>query len=195
MFTVQLDDMDEAPEDEELVFGLKAVGNRPDLDCNEVNGISLTSVFNRNPLHSEKTRQVFENTQVVPEWYHESRDKFVNMALLYLFRKATVELKAFHNDGYLAKIGVEVDGVILSKGRIMEGMEFLETAELELNLGAMGLRTHLPVLDRYSPLSYSIAQYVHWKLAPHRGAETCNRVSLENVQILQGASLYVADVL
>ena len=67
-------------------------------------------------------------------------------------------------------------------------MEFLETAELDLNLGAMGLRTHLPVLDRYSPLSYSVAQYVHWELAPHRGAETCNRVSLENVQILQGAS-------
>ena len=99
MFTVQLDEMDEAPEDVEPVFGLKAVGMRPDLDCNEVNGISLTSAFNRNPLHSEKTREVFENTQVVPEWYHEARNKFVNMALLYLFRKATMELKAFHNGG------------------------------------------------------------------------------------------------
>ena len=148
MFTVQLEEMDEAPDDEEPIFGLNAVGMRPDLDCNEVSGISLTSTFNRNPLHSEKTKQMFENTQVVPKWYQEARDKFVNMALLYLFRKATVELKAFHNAGTLAKIGVEVDGVILSKGRIMKGMEFLETAELDLNLGAMGLRTHLPVLDR-----------------------------------------------
>ena len=54
-----------------------------------------------------------------------------------MFRKATVELKAFHGAEVLAKIGVEVDGVILSKGRIMEGTEFLETAELELDLGAM----------------------------------------------------------
>ena len=59
-----------------------------------------------------------------------------------------------------------------------------------LDYNKKGLRTSLPVLDRYSPLSYAIAQYVHWKLAPHRGAETCNRVSLENVHIMQGASLY-----
>jgi hypothetical protein len=31
---------------------------------------------------------------------------------------------------------------------------------------------------------------MHWTLAPHRGVETCNRVSLENVHIIQGAGLY-----
>lgn len=57
-----------------------------------------------------------------------------------------------------------------------QGMEFLETAEVDVDLGAMGIRTSLPVLDRYSPLSYSIAQYVHWDLSVHRGAEACARV-------------------
>ena len=57
---------------------------------------------------------------------------------------------------------------MLSKGRIMQGMEFLETAEVDVDM------------------DFAIAQHVHWDLAPQRGA----RVSLENVQIIQGATLY-----
>ena len=38
---------------------------------------------------------------------------------------------------------------MLSKGRIMQGIEFLETAKVDL--GAMGIRTSLPMLDRHSP--------------------------------------------
>ena len=49
---------------------------------------------------------------------------------------------------------------MLSKGRIMQGMEFLETAKVDVDLGAMGIRTSLPVLDRQSPLSYAITQHV-----------------------------------
>ena len=82
-------------------------------------------------------------TQAVPADQFTTADKYINMALLYLYRKATVELKAFHSAEALAKIGVEIDGMILSKDRIMEGMEFLETAELELDLGAFGLKTSL----------------------------------------------------
>ena len=66
---------------------------------------------------------------------------------------------------------------MLSKGRIMQGMEFLETAEVDVDLGAMGIRTSLPVMERHSPLSYAIAQHVHWDLAPHRGVGMCARVS------------------
>ena len=54
----------------------------------------------------------------------------------------------------------------------------------------MGIRTRLPILDRHNPLANSIAQYVHWDLAVHRGAETCSRVSMEQVSIMQGAALY-----
>ena len=58
----------------------------------------------------------------------------------------------------MSRIGVEIEGVLLSKGRLLQGMEFLETAVVDVDLGAMGIRTSLPVLDRHSPLSYSIAQ-------------------------------------
>jgi hypothetical protein len=50
--------------------------------------------------------------------------------------------------------------MILSRGRIMQGMEFMETAEVDVDLGSMGIRASLPILDRHSPLIYSIAQHV-----------------------------------
>jgi hypothetical protein len=72
----------------------------------------------------------------------------------------------------------------------MQGIKFMETAEVDVDLGSMRIKASLPVLDRHSLLSYAIAQHVHWTLAPHRGVETCNRVSLENVHIIQGVGLY-----
>ena len=79
------------------------------------------------------------------------------------------------------KMGFEVRE---SWDRLIEGLEFLETAELDLDLGAMRIRTSLPVLDRYSPLNYTLAQCLHWDLASRKGPETCARLSLEQVHIL-----------
>ena len=87
------------------------------------------------------------------------------LMLLYLFRKATEEVKEFNSSATIQKIGVEVDGVLLSSGRIISEMEFRQSVDL----GALGIRTRLPILDRHSPLAYSIAQYVHWDLAKHGG--------------------------
>ena len=62
-------------------------------------------------------------------------DKFVTLSLLYPLRKATEELKRFHSPEALEMFGVEVDGVILSKGRLLQYIEFLETAEVGRSLG------------------------------------------------------------
>ena len=58
------------------------------------------------------------------------------------------------------------------------------------DLNHLGIKTHTPVIDRFSPLAYAIANHVHHDLAKHRGMETCNRISLGQVSIIQGASLY-----
>ena len=117
-------------------------------------------------------------------------DALVNQALLYLFRKGTLEVKKFVNKQTINKIAHEVDGILLSKGRLMEGMNFVETAELDhFNLGSLGVRINIPVLDRFSPLSYSIAAHVHWQIGRHKGIETTNRLVLEHVCILQGMTL------
>ena len=84
-----------------------------------------------------------------------------------------------------------MDGILLSKGRLIDGMNFVETGELgNFNLGSLGVKVNIPVLDRFSPLSYSIAQYIHWTVGKHRGIETSNRLSLEHVSIIQGMTLY-----
>ena len=83
------------------------------------------------------------------------------------------------------------DGILFSKGRIIDGMNFVQTGGIQIGeLGHFGIKAHIPLIDRHSPLAYSIALYVHWILAKHRGIETCNRISLGHVNILQGASLY-----
>ena len=70
-------------------------------------------------------------------------------------------------------------------------MTILETGCLDIgDLGDLGINVEVPVLDRFSPLSYSIANHVHWELAKHKGMETCSRTSLERVHILQGPALY-----
>ena len=118
-------------------------------------------------------------------------DVDIQSSLLYLFRKGSSEVKEFNKSSYIKKIAVDKDGILFSKGRVLDGMNFIDTGELgNLNVGSLGVNVHTPVLDRYSPLSYSIAQYVHYSLGNHRGIETSNRMSLEHVSIIQGMTLY-----
>ena len=118
-------------------------------------------------------------------------DRFLNSALLYYFRVASQEVLQFNNRKVVEKRTELKDGVLLSKGRIIEGMNFLETADLDtLNLDKLCIKTKIPVIDRYSPLAYSLAQHFHWSIARHKGIETCLRYSLEHVHILQGMSLF-----
>ena len=97
----------------------------------------------------------------------------------------------FNNKVTVEKQAVMKDGVLLSKGRLIDGMNFQETADLDtLSLGSIGVKTLTPVIDRFSPLAYSIALHIHWTVAKHKGMETCLRVSLEHVKIMQGMSLF-----
>ena len=135
--------------------------------------------------------KVFQETQVDRHVAEPSScDRYIGLALLYLFRKATLEVKEFNSVSFIKKHTIEMDGILVSKNRMVEGLDYLYSGELNIDLGSLGIKLHAPVLDRFSPLSYSIANHVHWKLAPHRGMETQNRVSLEHVQIIQSMSLY-----
>ena len=118
-------------------------------------------------------------------------DSHLNAALLLYFRFASREVTQFNSKQLVDRQTVLKDGILLSKGRIIDGMNFIETADLDtLNLGCLGVKTLIPVIDRYSPLAYSIAQHFHWAVVKHRGMETCLRSSLEHVHILQGMSLF-----
>ena len=117
-------------------------------------------------------------------------DICLHQALLYLFRKATLEVKEFVSQKIISKIAQEVDDIMLSKGRLLEGMNFVDTGELgDFNIGSLGVKVKIPVLERFSPLSYAIAQHIHWTVGRHRGIETTNHLTLQHVSIIQGMTL------
>ena len=47
-----------------------------------------------------------------------------------------------------------------------------------------------PVLNRYSSLSYTIAEYRHDEVMKHKGSETCYRCSQDHVFVIQGMNLF-----
>ena len=129
----------------------------------------------------------FLQTQEVSDGGHT--DTHVQLALLYYFRLAAREVKEFNSKALIDKIAVEVDGLLLSKSRIHDVLNFIETGDLEIkDLGPLNIRAKIPVTDRYSPLSYSIASYIHG--AEHRGVESSFRICQEQVHIIKGFSLF-----
>ena len=118
-------------------------------------------------------------------------------ALEHLFKKATTEVKAFHKPEFLKKIAVEKDGILYSKSRILDGqrikvapgfedLEFLKSFKPFQN----GFNLVCPVLDRFSPVSFAIAFFIHNQLYQHRGYESSYRFSLDFVHIMEGLRLF-----
>ena len=109
----------------------------------------------------------------------------------YLFRKTSSELKEFTKKSIIDKQGHEANGIVYSKNRLLETVEFNKVTGMELvNLDPLGVNVMAPLMDRYSPVSYAVAQYVHWEVSKHGGLESCNRLCLERVHIIQGFSLH-----
>ena len=100
----------------------------------------------------------------------------------------------FNKAELVKKVSIEKNGLLYSKSRILDIQRFQLAGGLEdkdiLGKGHFGLSVVTPVLDRFSPLSYSIGDYVHRKISKHGGYETCLRDSLNHVYIMQGMSLF-----
>ena len=122
----------------------------------------------------------------------EITDGDVSNALVYWYKKGSNEVKKFNKSELVSRIAVERDGVLYSRSRIMDGHRFIMAAGF--NKTSLGKEVQLdlmtPVLDRHSPISYSVALFVHSELANHGGFETCFRFSLSYCHIIQAASLF-----
>ena len=121
----------------------------------------------------------------------KEEDFYIRLAATYLFRTATMEVKHFNKKEYFEKIGFEHNGILYGKNRILEGMDFQNVSGMDMvNLNPLGVNTICPIVDRYSPLAYSLFQCIHYDLSKHSGMETCHRLALERVFIIQGFSLF-----
>ena len=121
----------------------------------------------------------------------QENESYVKLAATYFFRTASLEVIQFNKKDYIDKISVEQNSILYSKNRLLEGMEFSKVSGMDMiNLDPLGVNTKCPVIDRHSPLAYSIGQYIHHNLSGHSGMETCNRLALERFFIIQGPSLF-----
>ena len=119
-------------------------------------------------------------------------DDDVSRSLDYWYRKATKEVEHFVKPETVSRVGVKKDGILYCRSRIMDGQRFLATGNFdENNLGLdIGLSLMTPLVERHSPIAYSIALFIHNCVGKHAGYESCYRLSLSYVHILQGASLF-----
>ena len=115
-----------------------------------------------------------------------------NRALDYWYKKATAEVQMFNKADSVKRIGVMKDGILYCRSRIQDGQRLLQLGDYHVeSLGEeLGLSLMTPLIDRYSPIAYSIAKFIHENVAIHSGYETCVRMSLEYCHIIQGSSLF-----
>ena len=101
-------------------------------------------------------------------------DDDVQDALGYLYGKATAEVLEFNKKDLIEKTTVEKNGILYHKSRILEGQRFGQAGGLEGAdiLQSYGINVLTPVIDRYSPLAYSIGDHIHTDVAKHAGYES-----------------------
>ena len=117
----------------------------------------------------------------------------LSRALKYWMVKATKEVIEFNDKEVVMKKGVKgPNGVLYSRSRLDDSHRFIVAGDFPADsIGReLGLNVMAPLIDRWSPIAYSIGLFIHDIVARHAGYETCNRMSLNYVYIIQGATLY-----
>ena len=116
----------------------------------------------------------------------------VSLALQYWYKMGSREVTKFNKKEFIDRAAVERNGILFCRSRIMDGQRFIITGGFNANgLGSeVQLDMMTPMLDRYSPIAYSIATFVHNQVGKHAGYETCYRLSLGFCHIIQEASLF-----
>ena len=110
----------------------------------------------------------------------------------YYFRKASLEVKKFNAKESYQTISSEKDGILYYNGRILPSQEISAVVTLSDVMRDLKSTTFcVPLIDKHSPLAYSITNEIHWyhKVAKHAGVETVLRYTMQYGYILEGREL------
>ena len=113
-------------------------------------------------------------------------DVDIERAKTYLFKKTTKELFEFNEWKKIDSLGEMKNGIFMYTGRILTGHE-ADLADCALDLSRLSFA--VPVVDRNSPVAYSIMKTCHEKLTHHGGSVSTLLKSYEFAFILGGRSL------
>jgi hypothetical protein len=116
----------------------------------------------------------------------------IQWVLHYYYAAATREVEHFVKPNIISRIAIKKGDILFNKSRILDGRRFIQTAGFENSeiLRDQGINSMAPIIDRWSPLAYSIGDHIHTRVAKHAGFETCFRHSHAFVHILQGFHLF-----
>ena len=113
-------------------------------------------------------------------------DSEVQYALNYFFMKATEEVKSYVHPKDYQNISVEKNDILYFTGRVpLDNLTFkckMTETMLDLSTGTFVV----PIVEKYSPLSFSIMNQIHWydKTSKHSGVETTIRSTMTVAHIL-----------
>ena len=116
----------------------------------------------------------------------------MNEASMYFFKKATEEVKHFNSKGRYEKISFEKNGILYYSGRILPTQEVTSIQTMTDTMRDLSSLTFcVPLVEKQSPLAYSIINEVHWhhESAKHSGVETTLRYALKYAYIIEGRDL------
>jgi len=119
-------------------------------------------------------------------------DKDIKNGKDYFFRKATLEVKFFNKEKSYSKFTKEINGILLYTGRILPTDEITVVGRYTDAMKDLAdINFCAPVIDKLSPLAYSIINEVHWydNVVKHAGIESVWRNTLKIAYVIEGKSI------
>ena len=111
----------------------------------------------------------------------------IDLAERYFFRKATLEVKQFYKAKDWKDCSVYKNGILYYSGRILEGQEINDVEQTMWDLQPLSFTK--PLIDRYSPVAYSIMGFSHAGITRHKNSVTTLRESRSLAFVLRGRDL------
>ena len=105
-----------------------------------------------------------------------------------IFKVTSLETAHF-NKKEAKRDGQWIDGVLTYTGRVLDLSELENPTGMFLDL--QPLKFSVPMIDRYSPIAYSIMIFAHTDLTHHGGAISSLRASFSIAHIIRGKDLAV----
>ena len=108
------------------------------------------------------------------------QENVIDLALRYLYQKATKEVEKFGRNTKAFKNSTVVNGIRYYAGRLLPTQEFKSTEHHPMTSvmsDLCGTTFCVPVVDQYSPIAWSLTYEIHWydSIASHSGVATTAR--------------------
>ena len=119
-------------------------------------------------------------------------DEEIQEGANYFFKVATCEVKKFVKDTQIKNISVEKDNILYYTGRVLPQQDSNPVMQLTEVMKDLSSSTFIvPMIEKHSPLAYSIINEVHWDdpVAKHSGVETVLRYTMKYAYIMDGREL------